>query len=90
LYVSLLAEFNSTNTENKVTFWDDIYVKDDAHIKIKKKSGKYRIHDLDDRIKYLGLSRDVKSDVVLQYNIVPWVGFMRTERIVFDKILDFK
>jgi hypothetical protein len=73
-----------------VVFWDDIFWKDDAKIKIKKKSGKYRIHDLSDNLKYSKLIRKVKSDIVLQYNIVPWVGFMRTERIVFPKQLDFK
>jgi signal peptidase complex subunit 3 len=56
LYVSVLAEFNSTSrgesTTNNVVIWDDIFWKEDARIKMKKKPGKYRIHDLSDNLAY--------------------------------------
>ena len=53
LFVSVLAEFNSTSNQNFVCVWDDIIWKEDAVIKLKRKRGEYRIHGMDDKIQYM-------------------------------------
>jgi hypothetical protein len=68
-----------------------IWDKDDALISLKNKPGDYPIHDINDSLKYIKiLTRGLKSNLTLQYEVVPWVGFLYTDRVVFPNSLHFK
>ncbi|KAJ3310281.1 Signal peptidase complex subunit [Boothiomyces sp. JEL0838] len=57
--------------------------KEDALIKYKKKRGEYPIHDLADKL------QGTTANLTLQFQIIPWVGFMVTDRVTVENAVTF-
>ncbi|KAJ3255713.1 Signal peptidase complex subunit [Boothiomyces macroporosus] len=85
LFVSVICEFSNDQYHlNHAVVWDDvIWNKEDALIKYKKKRGEYPIHDLTDKL------QGTTANLTLQFQIIPWVGFMVTDRVTVENAVTF-
>ncbi|KAI8896452.1 signal peptidase 22kDa subunit [Globomyces pollinis-pini] len=85
LFVSILAEFENKEYKfNQACIWDDVIMDvEDSIFKLRKKKAEYMIHDLADSL------AGSTANLTLQYQIIPWVGMMVTDRIVFPHALTF-
>eukprot|EP00842_Homolaphlyctis_polyrhiza_P002031 jgi/Hompol1/2829/HPOL_003046-RA len=85
LFVSAIVEFsNDQYPFNQAVIWDDIIrEREDAVIQLRNKNYEYMVHDLANSLS------GSKANFTLQFQIVPWVGFMKTHREVIPDGIKF-
>ncbi|KAJ1339991.1 hypothetical protein BSLG_005317 [Batrachochytrium salamandrivorans] len=85
LFVSAIVEFSNSQYEvNQAVIWDDVILdREDAVINLKNQRHEYQVHDLTNA---LGGS---SANFTLQFQVVPWVGIMRSHRHVIPDAITF-
>lgn len=85
LFVSAVVEYAQDSFPlNQAVIWDEIVRdKEDAVIKIKNLKREYPVYDI------LNALHNKQANLTLQCHIIPWVGFMSTERHVVPNAVVF-